>query len=108
MESDSCNPEITRKQVRELLNQLVIKHYNLMNNYTKIKTPEITKYLDKVNNLISDINTNEQIKLQEKKMNTQFKYFGFFIAGFIAAVIIHSDKVTTFTNKHNLLNWIGV
>tara|TARA_R100001129_G_C5096104_1_gene182743 strand:+ start:179 stop:355 length:177 start_codon:yes stop_codon:yes gene_type:complete len=53
----------TRKQVRELLNQLVIKHYNLMNNYTKIKTPEITKYLDKVNNLISDINTNEQIKL---------------------------------------------
>ena len=50
----------TRKQVRELLNQLVIKHYNLMNNYTKITTPEITKYLDKVNNLISDINTNEQ------------------------------------------------
>ena len=41
-------------------------------------------------------------------MNTQFKYFGFFIAGFIAAVIIHSDKVTTFTNKHNLLNWIGI
>ncbi len=41
-------------------------------------------------------------------MKTQFKYFVFFIAGFIAAVIINSDKVTTFTNKHNLLNWIGV
>jgi hypothetical protein len=42
------------------------------------------------------------------KEGTEFaKYFGFFIVGFIASTIIHSEKVTEFTNKHNLINWIG-
>ena len=40
-------------------------------------------------------------------MNNEYKYFGFFIVGFIAATIIHSETVTDFTNKHNLINWIG-
>jgi len=40
-------------------------------------------------------------------MNSEYKYFGFFIFGFIAAIIIHSEIVTDFTSKHNLINWIG-
>ena len=35
------------------------------------------------------------------------KYFGFFVGGFVAALLISSDTVTEFTDKHNIINWIG-
>ena len=33
-------------------------------------------------------------------------YFGFFLVGFISALVIQSDTVTDLTDKHNLINWI--
>jgi len=35
------------------------------------------------------------------------RYFAFFISGFCMALILRSNTVTEFTDKYNLINWIG-
>mgnify|MGYP001230051837 FL=1 len=35
------------------------------------------------------------------------RYFASFISGFCMALILRSDTVTEFTDKHNIINWIG-